>query len=66
MSEKTYRIIELVGTSTDSVEDAITNGIASAANDGIDLDWFEVVQIRGHVADQKVAHYQVHLKVGHR
>ena len=62
----TYRVTELVGTSTTTVDDAITSGIARAAQTIRDIDWFEVTQIRGHVADGVVAHIQVGLKVGFR
>jgi flavin-binding protein dodecin len=64
MSDHVYRVIEIVGTSTSGVDDAITNGIDRAAKTIENLDWFEVSQIRGHIADQSVAHYQVTMKVG--
>lgn len=64
MSDNTYRVIEIVGTSTSGISDAITHGIERAAQTLDDLDWFKVGQIRGHIADNRVAHYQVHLKVG--
>ncbi len=64
MSENTYRVIEIVGTSTDSVSDAVTNGIARANETLEGLDWFEVTQTRGHIENGQVAHFQVYLKVG--
>lgn len=64
MSDHTYRVIEIVGSSTTGVTDAITNGIERANKTLEHLDWFEVSQIRGHIADGQVGHYQVTLKVG--
>lgn len=59
-----YKIIELTGSSTDTVEDAINQAIARS-NETIDkLRWFEVEQIRGHIEDGPVGHFQVTLKVG--
>lgn len=59
-----YRVVEIVGSSTTGVTDAINNAIARANTTLEHLDWFEVVQIRGHIADGQVGHYQVRLKVG--
>ena len=64
MSDHTYRLVEIVGTSTTGVTDAITNGIQRASKTLDHLDWFEVTQIRGHLADGQVGHYQVTMKVG--
>ncbi|RWX81686.1 dodecin flavoprotein [Neorhizobium lilium] len=64
MSEHVYKKIELVGTSTSSVTDAIEKAIAKASITIKNLDWFEVGQIRGHIVDGAVAHYQVELKAG--
>lgn len=64
--EHVYRKTELVGSSTASVTDAIETAIARAAKTVRHIEWFEVKEIRGHVADGKVAHYQVVLKVGFR
>lgn len=61
-----YRKTELVGSSTQSVTDAIETAIARAAKTLRHVEWFEVTEIRGHVADGKVAHYQVAMKVGFR
>lgn len=66
MSNRTYRITEIVGTSTDSVDQAIKNGIERAGKTLRHIDWFEVTQIRGHAKDGTVDHYQVGMKVGFR
>ena len=62
----TYRVTELVGSSTTTIDDAITSGIARAAQTIRQIDWFEVTKIRGHVTDGVVGHIQVGLKVGFR
>jgi flavin-binding protein dodecin len=66
MSNHVYKIVELVGSSTTGTDDAIRQAIETAANTLRHIDWFEVIETRGHVADGKVAHYQVTLKVGFR
>lgn len=66
MSNRTYRITEIVGTSTDGVTEAIENGIKRAGQTLRHLDWFEVQGIRGQIVDTDVSHYQVTLKVGFR
>jgi flavin-binding protein dodecin len=66
MSNHTYRVIEIVGTSPDGVDAAIQSGLTRAARTMRALDWFEVESIRGHLADGGVAHYQVTMKVGFR
>lgn len=67
MSEhRTYKKIELVGSSTTSIEDAISNAIAECSKSVKNVEWFEVTETRGHVVDGKVGHYQVVLKVGFR
>ncbi|MCK1797555.1 dodecin family protein [Streptomyces sp. XM4193] len=66
MSEHTYRITEIVGTSPEGLDAAISNGIARASQTLRGLDWFEVTEVRGHIVDGAVAHYQVGLKVGFR
>lgn len=66
MTENTYGISEIVGTSSDSMEDAIRNAVAKASQTVRNLDWFEVVSTRGHIVDGAVAHYQVTLKLGFR
>jgi dodecin len=62
--DHTYRITEIVGSSTESSDHAIRNAIARASVTLRHLDWFEVVETRGHIADGQVAHFQVTLKVG--
>ncbi|MEU7136334.1 dodecin [Streptomyces sp. NPDC046261] len=66
MSNHTYRVTEIVGSSQQSVDEAIRNGINRAAQTLRELDWFEVTQIRGHLENGAIAHYQVGLKVGFR
>ncbi len=61
-----YKKIELVGSSTKSSDDAIEQAIARASETLRNLDWFEVVETRGHIQDGKIAHWQVSLKVGIR
>ncbi|MCV7423989.1 dodecin family protein [Mycobacterium yunnanensis] len=66
MSEHTYRIVEIVGTSPDGVDAAIRNGVSRASKTLRNLDWFEVQAVRGELEDGQVAHFQVTLKVGFR
>ncbi|MFE5792559.1 dodecin [Streptomyces sp. NPDC056503] len=66
MSNHTYRVTEIVGTSTEGVDQAIRNGIDRASQTLRGLDWFEVTQVRGHLVDGRIEHYQVGLKVGFR
>lgn len=66
MSDHTYKLIDLVGSSAISADDAIKNAIAKAALTIKHMSWFEVIETRGHIADGKVAHYQVTIKVGFR
>lgn len=66
MTNHTYRVIEIVGTSPDGIDAAIRNGLARAAQTTRGLDWFEVQSVRGHLEDGPVAHFQVTLKVGFR
>ncbi|MGJ8516482.1 dodecin [Carnimonas bestiolae] len=64
MSDNIYKSIELTGSSTTSIEDAINKAIAKASETIQDLQWFEVTSTRGHIENGKVAHWQVSLKVG--
>lgn len=66
MSDHVYKKVELVGSSANSIEEAIENAIEMAGKSLKNLDWFEVVGTRGHISDGKVNHYQVELKVGFR
>jgi flavin-binding protein dodecin len=66
MSDNVYRVTEIVGTSSEGVDAAIRTGIGRASETLRGLDWFEVTQIRGHLVDGQIAHYQVGLKLGFR
>lgn len=66
MAEHTYKLIELVGSSTSSSDEAIRNAILKASATIKHIDWFQVIETRGHVKDGAVAHFQVTLKVGFR
>ena len=66
MNDNVYAVSEIVGSSGKSVEDAIGIAIATASKTLRQLEWFEVTETRGHIADGKVAHYQVSLKLGFR
>lgn len=59
-----YKKVELVGTSPESIEKAVENALARAATTLRNLRWFEVVETRGHIADGKIDHWQVTIKVG--
>lgn len=63
MSDATYKSIELVGTSTESYEDATQSAIERASETMRELRWFEVVEQRGHVEDGRVSEYQIRLRV---
>lgn len=64
MTGKVYQVVELIGTSTVSIEEAINNAIAQAAKANGKLDWYEVLQTRGFIEGNKSKFYQVHLKIG--
>ncbi len=64
MADHVYRVVELVGSSETGLEDAINSAIDKAAKTVRHMRWFEVVETRGHIENNKVAHYQVTLKVG--
>jgi hypothetical protein len=66
MTNHTYRVTEIVGTSPEGIESAIHNAIGRAGMTLRHLDWFEVTQIRGQIEDSEIAHWQVGLKVGFR
>ena len=65
-SEHTYKVIELVGSSSQGVQQAIESAISRAAETLKNLDWFEVKEIRGNISDGKVGWYQVKLSIGFR
>lgn len=64
MSNHVYKILELTGSSTTGIEDAVNHALAKANETVRNMQWFEVVGTRGHIQDGKVAHWQVTLKVG--
>lgn len=64
MKEHVYKKVELVGTSPNSIEDAVNNAIARAGKTVHNLRWFEVSELRGDIENQKVNHWQVTMKVG--
>ena len=64
MKDPVYKLIEITGTSTDSIEDAINNAIECANKTLKQLAWFQVVETRGNIAKGKVRHWQVTIKVG--
>jgi len=66
MSDHTYRIIEIVGSSPESIDAAIRNAISRASETMRGLDWFDVQSVRGHLQDGGIGHFQVTLKVGFR
>ena len=66
MSEHVYKVIEIVGSSTRGSDAAIENAVSKAAQSLHNLDWFEVLETRGHIVNGKIAHYQVKLKIGFR
>ncbi|ABG96892.1 conserved hypothetical protein [Rhodococcus jostii RHA1] len=66
MSDHVYRVVEVVGSSSDSTDAAIENAIARTNETVRNVEWFEVVETRGHVENGVIAHYQVTVKVGFR
>lgn len=66
LSNRTYRVTEIVGTSPEGIDQAIRNGVARAAKTLRHVDWFEVTQIRGQIKDGDVEHFQVGMKLGFR
>ena len=64
MSEHVYKMLELTGSSETSIEDAVKNAIAKAAKTVRRMQWFQVLETRGHIEDGAVSHWQVTVKVG--
>ena len=64
MTDHVYKKIELTGSSTTSIEDAVNNAVARASKTIRNMRWFEVVETRGHIDDNKVAYWQVTIKIG--
>lgn len=65
MPDHVYQKIELTGSSSVSIENAVENAVAKAGESVANMRWFEVVETRGHIADGKIAHWQVTIKVGY-
>jgi dodecin len=67
VTDNTYKVSEVVGTSNESIQQAVRNGIKKAGETVRNLDWFEVTEIRGHIVDgDEVGHFQVGMKLGFR
>jgi flavin-binding protein dodecin len=64
MSDNVYRVTEIVGSSTTSSDDAIKTALSRAAKTLQNIDWFQVVETRGHVENGEIAHFQVTVKIG--
>jgi dodecin len=65
-ADNVYKVVEVVGSSTESIADAARNAVSKASETLRNIEWFEVEAIRGHVADGKVQHFQVTTKIGFR
>jgi flavin-binding protein dodecin len=66
MADNTYKVTEIVGTSANGVDEAIRNGIGKASQTLRNLDWFEIVGVRGNIVNGTVGYYQVTMKIGFR
>jgi flavin-binding protein dodecin len=66
MANHTYRVTEIIGTSPEGIDAAIRSGVARAQQKLRNVDWFEVTEIRGHVSEGDIQHFQVGMKVGFR
>ncbi len=66
MSAHVYKTIEVTGSSATSSDDAVSRAVAKAAESVRNMDWFEVIETRGHLADEAIAHWQVTVKIGFR
>ncbi|MCA9158549.1 MAG: dodecin family protein [Planctomycetales bacterium] len=64
MSNHVYKKLEIVGTSSNSIEEAVANAISQASKTVRELRWFEVIETRGDIVDGKVSHWQVTVKIG--
>ncbi len=64
MNDHVYKIIELTGSSSKSIEEAVQNAVAKAARTMRNMHWFEVIETRGHIEGGKIAHWQVTVKIG--
>lgn len=66
MADNTYKVVEVVGSSSESIADGARNAVAKAAETLRNIEWFQIEAVRGHVVDGKVAHFQVTTKIGFR
>ncbi len=66
MSDHVYKSIEVTGSSTESIQEAVRVAVAKAAETVRNLEWFEVVETRGHIENQTLSHFQVTVKIGFR
>jgi len=66
MADAVYKVTEVVGTSTESIHQAVRNAIDKAAQTLRNLDWFEVKEVRGHIENNQLGHFQVVVKLGFR
>jgi flavin-binding protein dodecin len=66
MSDHVYKTVEVTGSSTEGSDDAIRKAVAKASQSLRRLEWFEVLEVRGHLQDGAVAHWQVTIKIGFR
>jgi flavin-binding protein dodecin len=66
VADNVYKVVEVVGSSTESIADGARNVVSKAAETLRNIGWFEVESIRGHVADGKIEHFQVTTKIGFR
>jgi flavin-binding protein dodecin len=66
LSDHVYKSVEVTGSSAESVDDAIRNAVGKAGETLRNLEWFELIGVRGHLADGAVAHFQVTIKIGFR
>jgi flavin-binding protein dodecin len=64
--DNTYKVVEVVGSSTESIADGARNAVAKASETLRNIEWFEIDAIRGHIVDGKVDHFQVTTKIGFR
>lgn len=64
--DNVYKVVEVVGSSTESIEEAVRNAVSKASETLRNVDWIEVGQVRGHVVDGKLQHFQVVTKIGFR
>ena len=66
MADNVYKVVEVVGSSSESIADGARNAVAKAAQTLRNIEWFELESVRGHVVDGKIDHFQVKTKIGFR